>query len=95
MEQSLKFRNEGRGGFLIYHDNLSRLDLRFDFEYGGGNCVAIIYIPKRDQWESRTNRSLEHRDTIIKFVAEEAIKEKAPNCIYKVFDDWFEILKPD
>lgn len=89
MEQKLEYINQGRGGYVVYKDGQS--DIKLFFEYGGGNCVAIIYVPTIDEWTSKTNRPIADRKAILTFVAEQSIKDQAPNSIYELSDTCIEI----
>ena len=90
MEQKLEYINQGRGGYVVYKDGQSLIKLFF--EYGGGNCVAIIYVPTIDEWTTKTNLPIADRQTILTFVAEQAIKDQAPKSYYELPDTCIEIL---
>ena len=91
MEQKLEYINQGRSGYVIYKDGLN--DIKLFFEYGGGNCVAIIYVPTTKEWTSKTNRPLKQRLSILTFVANQVIQHKSPNCYYELSDSYIEILR--
>lgn len=91
MEQKLEYINQGRGGYVVYKDSHSEIILFF--EYGGGNCVAIIYVPTTENWTNKTNRPIADRQTILTFVAEQAIKDQAPNSYYELSDTCIEIFR--
>ena len=91
MKQTLEYINKGRGGFIVYKDNES--EFKMEFEYGGGNCVAIIYIPKADLWESKTNISIENRQQVLDFIAQQSIKDQAPNSTFTISKDCIEIFQ--
>ena len=90
MEQKLEYINQGRGGYVVYKDGQD--DIRLFFEYGGGKCVAIIYVPTIEEWTTKTNRPLDERNSILTFVAEQAIKDQAPNSYYELSDSCIEIF---
>ena len=52
----LEYSNQGREGYVIYKDDISTL--KFYFEFGGGDCVAMISIPTEEKWEGQTKRSM-------------------------------------
>lgn len=89
MKRELLYINEGRGGQVLYRDSVS--EIRFDFEFGGGNCVAIVFIPTEEKWSQETNRKIEDRDGIIKFVAERATEDQTSNGRFEIFDNLIEI----
>ena len=90
MEQKLEYINQGRSGYVIYKDG--RNDIKLFFEYGGGNCVAIIYVPTIKEWTSNTNRPLKERLAILTFVANQVIQDKSPNGYYELSDTCIEIF---
>lgn len=87
----LLYVNTGRDGYVIYRD--IRSEIKMYYEFGGGNCIAIISIPSTADWEKETNRSLSDRTAIITFVAERATKEQVSNGYYKITEDCIEIYK--
>ena len=93
MEQKLEYINEGRGGYVIYKDEVG--ELKFFFEYGGGNCVVIIYVPSINDWANKTKRPLTQRQTVLTFVAERSIKDQAHNCSYSLSNICIEIFRKE
>ena len=93
MEQKLEYINEGRGGYIIYKDEQGVIKLFY--EYGGGNCVTIIYVPSINEWTTKTKRSLTQRQAVLTFIAEQSIKDQAPNCYYVLSDTCIEIFRKE
>lgn len=89
MPQKLEYINQGRSGYVVYKDGANNLKLFY--EYGGGNCVAIIYVPSSEQWTSQTNRDITERRSILTFIAEQVIKDQAPKGYYTLTDTSIEI----
>ncbi len=90
MTQKLEYINQGRSGYVIYKDN--ETEFRLFFEFGDGNCIAIIYVPTINEWTAKTNKSLSERLKVLTFIAEQSINDQAPNCIYELSDSCIEIL---
>ena len=90
MQQTLAYINDGRGGTVVYKDNQS--ELKFSFEFGGGNCVAIIFVPAIDEWTRITKRAIEDRPAILTFVAEQAIRDQVPGGFFQLSDNCIEIF---
>jgi hypothetical protein len=65
----------GRCGSINYHE--ATTSVSFDWEFGGGNTVAIIWIGEPISWE---NWTVERRRKILQRVADEIIRQKAPSC---------------
>jgi hypothetical protein len=93
MKRKVGYINKGRYGYVVYKDAHSELSL--SFEFGGRNCVAIIFVPTVDEWEKTTKRPLADREPILKFIAEQAIKDQAPNCTYVLSDNSIDLMSPE
>lgn len=91
MLPSLQYINEGRGGSVIYSDPVS--SIRFYFEFGGGDCVAIIFIPSDKNWEKETGRPLAEKEIIVQFVAAMATQEQLGNGRYQVTENFIELYR--
>lgn len=91
MEQKIEYINQGRGGYIVYKDNLS--EFKLFFEFGGADCIAIIYIPSIVDWSIKTNKPLSDRLQVLTFIAEQAIKDQAPNSYYRLSESCIEIFK--
>ncbi|MBC7934336.1 MAG: hypothetical protein H7Y86_03105 [Rhizobacter sp.] len=86
----LEYINEGRGGYVVYKDD--KADLKCSFEFGGGNCVAIIFVPKAAHWLSQTKRELLEREAVLNFVGQQAVKDQAAGGHFVVSDNYIEIF---
>jgi hypothetical protein len=91
LNRSLLYNNQGRGGTIVYKDDKSSIS--FDFEYGGGDCIAIIFIPSEKYWEAQTGRSIAERKDILEFVAIQSAKDQTFNGTYKILDSFIELYK--
>lgn len=91
MQQKLTYHNQGRGGTVIYADALS--EINFDFEFGGGNCVAIIFVPGEQNWIASTKRPLEERIDILEFVAKQSLADQVSGGYYEIWDNYIELYK--
>lgn len=91
MNRKLEYIYDGRSGHVVYTDEQGTIQLYYEF--GGGDCVAIINIPTEEEWTSTTHRPLSERNAILTFIAEQAIRDQAPNCYYKFTDNFIELLR--
>jgi len=78
----IEYEQSGRGGVLSYVAGDKRIG--FDWEFAGGNGVAIIFIPEEKYWLAQTGIPLSQRQSILEFVATEVIDDKAPDCGYRL-----------
>jgi len=90
MERKQEFTNQGRSGYILYKD--AHCSLKLYYEFGGGNCVVIIHIPTIEEWVSVTSCHSSDRILVLSFIAEQAIKDQAPNCFYILSDRFIEIF---
>lgn len=91
MAKKLSYISDGRGGTVLYKDDVG--EIKFDYEFGGGNCVAIIFVPTLAVWVQHTNRLPEERDGIIEYVAQTALRDQVSNGYYKISGNYIELFK--
>lgn len=91
LNRKLQYTSKGRGGHVIYSDNISAIQM--EYEFGGGNCVAYIYIPSVKNWENETNRPLTEREEILQFIASRSTRDQVSNGYYKITDNFIELYK--
>lgn len=91
MNRSLRYLSDGRGGSVIYKDGVS--EIKFYYEFGGGNCVAIIFVPKDVEWETETKRKLEDKSAIIEFVAKQALQDQVKGGTYEIEEQYINLYK--
>lgn len=85
------YAERGRDGYIIYKDAQGEISMYFEF--GGGECVAFIQVPSAAEWTKSTKRSVEEREDILHFVAEQAIQDKVPDCDYRLSANYIEFFK--
>lgn len=82
--REVKYENQGRGGYAIFVEGLK--SIKFEMEYGGGDCIFILYIPSAEKWETHTDFPLKEREEIIKFVADRVLRDQttSSDAYYKI-----------
>lgn len=88
----IEYLSEGRTGYVIYIEG--ELQLRFYYEFGGGNCIAVIDIPATEQWEAHTKLPLSRRDDIIDFMATTVKNQQASGSRVKITDTAISFFTP-
>lgn len=78
----IDYEGNFRAGTIIYID--SEIQIRFNHEMGGGNCMFYVEIPTEQEWENKTNTSLKDRQSILQFVAETLKREQASASKYVI-----------
>lgn len=89
-KRKLEYISNGRCGSVIYKDDQG--DIKFYYEFGGGKCVAIIFVPPVNDWTVQTKRNLSERNEILTFVAEQTIKDQSPNSYFEISENSIEIF---
>ena len=82
---------DGRGGTIKYSDR--DITISFGWEFAGGNGLVIIFITETAYWEASTKTPLSERDEILEFVALSVIRDKAPGCIYEIYENFIDIKR--
>lgn len=67
----------GRRGAVYYRE--AQNSLRFYWEFGGGDVVAIIDVGTRSEWEQQHPWAALRRAEILRRVADEVIRQRAPH----------------
>ena len=68
----------GRDGHVAYHEGANAITGYFEF--GGGDVVAIVSMGSDADWRARHGWAIDRRGEILRFVAAELIRQKAPDC---------------
>lgn len=80
----LQIVEHGRDGQVIYRDSAG--ELSFYWEFGGNNVLALINVGTAAEWSRRSPWAVARRGEILRFVADEVARQKAPNAPVKVDD---------
>jgi hypothetical protein len=75
---SVEVVENGRSGSVAYCENARCIS--FDWEFGGGDTVAIIWTESSAVWSTRHPWAVERRREILERVAHEVVRQKAPTC---------------
>ncbi len=81
----VEITESGRSGSVVYREPAS--SLAFYWEFGGGGTVAIIQVSDASAWKARPSWAAGRRGEILRFVADEVIRQKAPNCRWEIDED--------
>lgn len=75
----------GRTGAVIYHEGSQRIS--FWWEFGGGDVVAIVNVGDEEEWRAKYPWALSRRAEILRYVADEVVRQKAPTCRSEILSD--------
>lgn len=73
----VSIEDQGRCGTVIYHEAGKRLACYWEF--GGGDAVAFVQCGSAADW-ARHPWALDRRVEILQFIADEVVRQKAPDC---------------
>jgi hypothetical protein len=90
MNPTLEYIHHGRSGYVLYKDAMG--ELRFYYEIGGGQCMALINIPRARDWTAATGRSPGERNSVLNFIAKQSARDQAPGGYARISDQWIEIF---
>jgi hypothetical protein len=87
---SVTIVEEGREGRVEYGDGLRTISGYWAF--GGGDVVTIVSMGSREDWQRSHAWALDKRAGILRFVADEVIRLRAPSCTAEIDEESGEIL---
>lgn len=82
MKRSVTFIQQGRDGQVVYTEGAG--SITGHMEFGGGDVVSILSMGEADTWRTHKAWAVERRADILRFVADEAIRQKAPGCAAEI-----------
>lgn len=85
----LEYQDEGRGGTIYYVEDHIRFPMYWEF--GGGNTLALIFIPEEQHWEKNTGLPLTRRDETLHFIGRRIVADKAGGRQYHIGYNCIEI----
>lgn len=70
----LRYDDQGRSGTIYYESP----DANFStwWEFAGGDALAIVAIPTKEQWEESTKIPLKMRKQVLTFMGEQILEDK-------------------
>ncbi len=90
MTWEVRIVEKGRFGYIDYIENGEIC--RCEWEFGGGDTLAILFVPAAQEWDTRYPWARGRRQEVLSRVATETRRQRAPlaliewddprNCIY-------------
>lgn len=74
----------GRAGQVQFTDDDGSLVM--DYEFGGGNCIAIVNLPSEESWEAQGRRA-DQRSVFFHQLGHQLIKDQAPHGHFTIEGD--------
>ncbi len=82
--RKVNITQEGRSGAVTYEEDQGRITGWWEF--AGGDALALISMGSASEWRHGHPWAVDHRAGILRFVADEVIRQKAPGC-YAVIEE--------
>lgn len=79
---------EGRDGYVVYQDEKGLMKLYFEF--GGGDCVAIVHFPTAEEWAKIDQRTSAERRPVMEWIAGELLRTEMKGGSYLLKEDCIE-----
>ncbi|MBP6012917.1 MAG: hypothetical protein KBA31_11880 [Alphaproteobacteria bacterium] len=73
---------EGREGRVAYSDGFRKINGYWAF--GGGDVVTIVSMGSLEDWQRSHDWAVGQRASILRFVADEVIRQRAPTCTAEI-----------
>lgn len=90
MTARVTITENGRDGHVMYSEGSRGIDGYWEF--GGGDVVTIVSMGTREEWERSHGWALAQRARILRFVADEVVRQRAPSCTARIDEERGDIL---
>ncbi len=87
----LSYSSDGRSGHVHYQS--AKADFTLYFEFGGGDCIAMIDLPSPAAWERHTGLRLDERDAVVHWIGRRVVHDqtRGGNGRFEVDGNWLNI----
>lgn len=88
-----KILYSGHGPSGYVHCQSAETTFELYYEFGGGDCVATLYVPGPENWEKQTKLPLEKREEVLSFIGRQVVKHQTTGGkgYFKIEGDWLTI----
>lgn len=83
--RSVTIVSHGRDGEVRYAEGAQVMEGYWEF--GGGEVVTIVSMGSREEWVRAYPWAVEHRAGILRYIADEVVRQKAPTCVAEVNEE--------
>lgn len=90
MRRNVTIVENGRSGDVHYSEGFH--SIRGYWELGGGDVVTIVSMGTREEWQLSQAWAVEQRASVLRFVADEVIRQRAPSCTAEIDEERGTIL---
>jgi hypothetical protein len=88
----VRYASDGRSGSVVFSIGLKSFEMYYEF--GGGDTVAIIDVPTREEWVAKTWFALEQRQPILEFIGATVARDQVSmgRGRHEIHDDHIRII---
>ncbi|MCC6400296.1 MAG: hypothetical protein IT227_05995 [Flavobacteriales bacterium] len=90
MAPTVTITEDGRSGHVTYAEGLR--SIRGYWEFGGNDVVTIVNMGTRADWERSCAWAVDRRAEILRLVADEVVRQRAPTCVAEIDEARGDIL---
>jgi hypothetical protein len=84
VKPSVSISGRGRSGHVVYRESAG--EQTFYWEFGGRDVVATVQVGTEADWRRNAPWAADRRADILRFVAAEVLRQKAPGCAAEIAD---------
>ncbi len=85
------YSGTNKAGEVIFYRNDCMV--RFPYELGQDNIVAVVDIPSEEAWETATGLANADRQVTLEFIANRMVKDQAPDGQFMIYPNRIEIKR--
>ena len=89
---SVTITTDGRSGHVQYSEGILHSH-QFYWEFGGGDVVASIDVPRAHEWDRKIPWAAGRRDEVLQRLAEEVCRQQCPTCQPSFDDGWVNLVQ--
>lgn len=84
MSRTVSITENGRSGSVRYSEGFRAI--AGYWEFGGGDVIAIVGMGSLEEWQRSHAWAVAQRADVLRFVASEVIRQRAPTCAVEIDD---------
>ncbi len=89
----VSYSSDGRCGHVHYQSKEGSFAMYYEF--GGGDCIASLIIPSKEDWVAKTGIPLERREYVLNHIGQRVVKDQISNGMgsFKIEGNWLNIYR--
>ncbi len=87
----IRIESQGRSGDIVI--TLPDGEVRFWWEFGGGDCIAMVRVPDPQQWKTQDPLKNYPRAAFLEAMAAEVSALQCPGATHTISEDFIEFYR--